>query len=188
MKELSLHILDILQNSITAGATLIELSLIEDEAADLLSFTITDNGKGMSEEMVRQVTDPFVTGRKTRKVGLGIPLLKAAAEHTGGGVKIQSAVGRGTSLCAEFGYRHIDRQPLGDMAETMLGVLTSYEQVDFVYYHRVNKKEYTLDTRQIKEILGEVSFQEPEVLLWLSDFLKENEAALYENYHPEGAE
>ncbi len=185
MKELSLHILDILQNSIVAEASLVELTLIEDTDKDLLSFTVKDNGKGMTEELVRRVIDPFVTGRTTRKVGLGIPLLKMAAEHTGGGIALSSVLGEGTTITARFGYSHIDRQPLGNMAETMLGVLSSYDKVDFVYLHRVNEKEYTLDTRQVKEILGGVSLQNPDVLLWLSEFLRENEAALYEN-HPEG--
>ncbi|MBE5039992.1 ATP-binding protein [Ructibacterium gallinarum] len=179
MKELSLHILDIIQNSIAAGAALIQLDLTEDSNSDLLMFRITDNGCGMPPEMVRQVMDPFTTSRKTRKVGLGIPLLKAAAEHTGGGICISSEPGRGTVLEARFGYSHIDRQPLGNMAETMLGLVTGYDSIDFVYHHKVNEKEFTMDTREIKSILGEVSLKEPEVMLWLSDFLKENEAALY---------
>lgn len=178
MTELSLHILDIMQNSIAAGASLVRLDLIEDIQADLLEFTITDNGKGMSPELLATVTDPFTTSRSTRKVGLGIPLLKAAAEATGGGISIRSTVGKGTAVTARFGYSHIDRQPLGDMAETMLGLLTSYEAVDFVYHHRVNTAEYTLDTREMKQILGGVSLKEPDVTLWLSEFLKENEAAL----------
>ncbi len=179
MKELSLHILDIMQNSIVAGATLVELDLSEDKEEDILRFSITDNGCGMPEEMVQAVMNPFTTSRTTRKVGLGIPLLKAAAELTGGGITLSSKVGEGTVITANFGYSHIDRQPLGDMAETMLGVITSYQEIDFVYRHRVNTEEYALDTREMRQMLGGVSFAEPEVMLWLSEFLKENEAALY---------
>lgn len=186
MKEISLHILDILQNSVAAGANLIELTLTEDRENDLLSFVIRDNGRGMPEDMVSGITDPFVTGRTTRKVGLGIPLLKMAAEHTGGGVEIMSVQGEGTVLAAKFGYGHIDRQPLGNMAETLLGVLLSYENVDFVYTHSVDGREYTLDTREIKEILDGVSLQNSDVLAWLSEFLRENESDLYENNHSEG--
>lgn len=180
MKELSLHILDIMHNAIAAEASVIRLELIEDTKDDVLSFSIIDNGKGMSEEMVARVIDPFTTSRKTRKVGLGIPLLKAAAEQTGGGIALSSVIGEGTTITARFGYHHIDRQPLGDMKETMLGLITSYQEISFVYTHRVDEKEYTLDTRQMRELLGDISFQEPEVMLWLSAFLEENEMALYE--------
>lgn len=179
MKELSLHILDIMQNSITAGATLITLELIEDTAADILKFSVTDNGKGMTPEMTKAVIDPFTTGRTTRKVGLGIPLLKLAAENTGGGIELSSEVGVGTVISAVFGYSHIDRQPLGNMAETMLGIFTSHEDIDFVYKHSYDNKEYSVDTRELKKILGGVPFTQPEVTLWLSDFLKENEQELY---------
>lgn len=179
MKELSLHILDIVQNSVAAGAKFITLDLIEDVNTDLLEFSIKDDGCGMTEETLKKVTDPFTTGRTTRRVGLGIPLLKAAAELTGGGLELTSEPGVGTTVTARFVYDSIDRQPLGNMAETILGLITSYENIDFVYYHRVNEKEFTLDTREIKGILGEVSLNEPEVVLWLSGFLNENETELY---------
>lgn len=179
MKELSLHILDIVQNSVAAGAKLITLDLIEDVNTDLLEFSIKDDGCGMTEETLKKVTDPFTTGRTTRRVGLGIPLLKAAAELTGGGLELTSEPGVGTTVTARFVYDSIDRQPLGNMAETILGIIISYENIDFVYYHRVNEKEFTIDTREIKGILGEVSLNEPEVVLWLSGFLNENETELY---------
>ncbi len=179
MKELSLHILDIIQNSIVAGATLVQIQLTESKAQDFLEFRITDNGSGMSKEMVAAVINPFTTSRTTRKVGLGIPLLKAAAEQTGGGISLVSEEGKGTMITARFGYSHIDRQPLGDMAETMLGLVTAYVSIDFVYVHKAEEKEYVLDTREMRELLGGVSFTEPAVVLWLSEFLKENEAALY---------
>ena len=179
MKELSLHILDIMQNSIAAGASLVELTIAEDTEEDILKFTVSDNGCGMSPEMVERVTDPFTTSRKTRKVGMGIPLLKLAAENAGGAVELSSEVGVGTVISATFGYSHIDRQPLGNMAETMLGIVTSYEETNFVYIHRVNDKEYKFDTREIKAVLGGVSFKEPEVMMWLKGYFEENEAELY---------
>ncbi len=178
MKEISLHILDIMQNSVVAGATLVELTIVEDAVSDILKFTVRDNGKGMDEELLLNVVDPFTTSRTTRKVGMGIPLLKLAAEKTGGGIEIFSTPNVGTEISAVFGLSHIDRQPLGDMAETMLGIITSYTQIDFVYKHSIDGREFILDTREIKEILGGVSLKEPEMVLWLKEFLNENEEGL----------
>lgn len=179
MEELSLHILDIVQNSIAAEARLVGVEVIEDEAADLLDITVTDDGKGMDSETLEKVTDPFTTGRKTRRVGLGIPLLKLASEMTGGGLTLESEPGRGTKISARFGYSHIDRQPLGDMASTIHQLVTANENVDFKYVHRVGGKEFCLDTREVKEILGGVPLNTHEVMVWLLDFLRENEEALY---------
>ncbi len=182
MREIALHILDIAQNSVTAGATLVEIGVNEKPDEDVLEVIVKDNGCGMSPEFVKKVTDPFTTKRTTRKVGLGIPLLKQAAECTGGSFEIRSEEGRGTTVRASFGYSHIDRQPLGNMAETMLGIITSYEDVDFLYTHRYCEKVFAVDTAQIKEILGgEVSLKAPEVYLWLSEYLKEGEEELEKN-------
>ena len=178
MREISLHILDIAQNSVVANATLVEITVDENEEADTLTVSVKDNGKGMDEDMVKRVVDPFTTGRTTRKVGLGIPLIKLAAENTGGNLSLESEPGVGTILTAVFGLNSIDRQPLGDMAETMLGMVTSYENVDFLYLHKVNEKEFSFDTREIKKILGDVSLKEPEVYMWLSGYLEEGEAEL----------
>lgn len=175
MREISLHILDIVQNSISAGASLIGVSILESSDEDLFTVKISDNGKGMSEELVKKVTDPFTTSRTTRKVGLGIPLFKAAAELTGGSFEINSELGRGTVVTAVFVRSSIDRQPLGDIAGTMLGLFTSYESIDFVYMHELDGKFFKADTRDIKKILGGVSFSQPEVYLWLADYLKEGE-------------
>ena len=180
MKEISLHILDIMQNSVTAGAGLIELTVTEDEKNDILSFSVKDNGKGMSEELLASVTDPFTTGRTTRKVGLGIPLLKHAAELTGGGIDIKSKLGEGTTISATFVYSSIDRQPLGNMSETMHQLITSFEDVDFIYSHLVNGKEFFVDTREFKKVLSGVSFRENAVSLWILEYLKEGEAGIYE--------
>ncbi len=179
MKELSLHILDIIHNSIRAEAELIELDLIEDTEKDILVFTVKDDGKGMSPEMAESVVNPFTTSRTTRKVGLGIPMLKAAAELTGGGIELSTELGVGTKISATFGYSSIDRQPLGDMVETILGLVTSHEEIDFVYRHCVEGRDFVFDTREIKRVLDGVSFKVPEVMLWIKDFLRENEAAVY---------
>ena len=178
MREIALHILDIAQNSVTAGATKIGIEVIEDTAADLLTVTVTDDGCGMPPEFLEKVIDPFTTKRTTRKVGLGIPLFKLAAENTGGNFEITSEVGKGTVVKAVFVYSHIDRQPLGNMAETILGLVTSYENVNFVYTHKVNDKEFAFNTAEVKEILGDVPFGNPDVYLWLSEYLSEGEEEL----------
>ena len=179
MEELSLHILDIVQNSISANASLIEVEITEDKESDTLSITVTDNGKGMPEDMVKSVTDPFTTGRTTRRVGLGIPLLKLAAEMTGGNLSIHSEVGKGTKISATFGLSHIDRQPLGDIASTMHQLIIMNENTDFLYSHKVDENSFELDTRQIKELLGGVSLATHEVMVWLLEYLKENENLLH---------
>ena len=178
MREIALHILDIVQNSVVANATRIEVDICEDAEKDILSVVISDNGCGMAKEFLERVIDPFTTKRTTRKVGLGIPLYKAAAEMSGGTFDIQSEVGKGTVVTARFGYSHIDRQPLGDMAETMLGLITSYENVNFVYRHSVGDRKFELDTVEIKNVLGDVPFTTPEVYMWLSGYLKEGEEEL----------
>lgn len=178
MREISLHILDIAQNSITAGATLVKIEVDENVTEDTLTVSIADNGCGMSPEFVKKVTDPFTTKRTTRKVGLGIPLFKLAAESTGGSFEIRSEVGVGTTVTAVFGYSHIDRQPLGNMAETILGMVVSHENIDFLYTHTRNGKAFSFDTAEVKKILGGVSLGEPEVYVWLSDYLTEGEEEL----------
>lgn len=178
MREIALHILDIVQNSVVAGATRIEVDICEDIEKDTLTVVITDNGCGMTKEFLEKVVDPFTTKRTTRKVGLGIPLYKAAAESTDGSFDIQSEVGKGTVVTAVFGYSHIDRQPLGDMADTMLGLFTSYENIDFLYRHKIGDKIFEVNTAELKEVLGDVPFSAPEVYLWLSEFLKEGELEL----------
>ena len=178
MREISLHILDILQNSVTANASLIELGITEDKEKDLFEFYIKDNGKGMDEEFLKNVTSPFTTKRTTRKVGLGIPLLKLAAEGAGGCIDIKSKVGVGTVVKATFSYNHIDRQPLGNIVDTMFTVITSYTETDFLYIHKIKDKTFELDTREMKKILGGVPMNDPGVMQWLLGYLKEGEEEL----------
>jgi len=178
MREISLHILDIVQNSISAGADLVTVTITENAETNIFSVVIKDNGKGMDEEFLKNVTDPFTTSRTTRKVGLGIPLFKLAAENTGGSFKIESAPGKGTTLTADFVLDSIDRQPLGDIAGTMLGLFTSYESIDFLYVHEIDGKVFEADTREFKKVLNGISFSELSVYTWLNDYLSEGENSL----------
>ncbi|SDM62495.1 ATP-binding protein [Acetanaerobacterium elongatum] len=175
MQELSLNILDIVQNSVKAKASLITIRVIEDIHADTLTITIADNGCGMSEETAKAAVDPFYTTRTTRKVGLGLPFIKMAAEMTGGSFSIQSAIGVGTTVTAVFGLRHIDRMPLGDMCSTMLTLVSGSPQIDFVYTHLNAEQDFIMDTRQFKEILGDVPLNAPEILNFIKDYISEND-------------
>lgn len=176
MTELSLNVLDVAQNSVKAKATLIEISVSADFSADLLTIVIKDNGCGMSREQVAAVADPFFTTRTTRKVGLGIPFFKQAAEMAQGNLEITSQLKVGTTVSATFRLSSIDRMPLGNMTETMHQLITFNPDIDFLYTYRVNEKEFTLDTRVFREILGGVPFDVPEVSDYIRDYLKENKA------------
>ena len=174
MLEISLHILDIVNNSVKAEASLISIEVHEAICENLLKISIEDNGCGMDKEFLEQVLDPFRTTRTTRKVGMGLSLFKAAAENTGGNLAITSEKGVGTKVDVHFVYDHIDRQPLGDMAETVLTLISGNTHIDFVYTHSVDDKIFTLDTREVKQILGEeISLGSPEIVMWLSAYIKE---------------
>ena len=179
MRELSLNILDIAQNSISAGAPLITIEVNENTTQHTLLIGVYDNGKGMSEEQVKSVIDPFFTTRTTRKVGMGIPLFKMAAEQTGGRLEIKSELGVGTEVNAYFKTDSVDFTPLGDVASTIQMLITMNIDRDFVYKHTVNEKEFVCDTREIKEILGDVPLDTYEVSQWLKDFITENTEVLY---------
>ncbi len=180
MQEISLNILDIVQNSIRANASLIEVIIEEAPSTDLFAFTVKDNGCGMDEEMVKRVTDPFVTTRTTRKVGLGISLLKSLAQQAGGDIKLESQVGVGTVIRADFSYSHIDRQPLGDISAVMVSLISMNPAIDFVYTHSFEKEQFVLDTRELRKILGEeVSFSEISVATWIGEFITENLTEIY---------
>lgn len=176
MKELSLNILDIAKNSVTAGASLIEITVTE--TASRLTIAVRDNGCGMTPEFVARVTDPFTTTRTTRKVGLGIPLLQMEARMAGGDLTIESEVGKGTVLTAWFDVKNIDMPPLGDLTSSIITLIQGSPEIDFLFTHTVLEESYVLDTREIREIMGDISLAEPEVLGWLADFLTENESTL----------
>lgn len=178
MRELALHILDCLENAIEAGATRIALTIEEDTARDRLTITVEDNGRGMPPELATRVLDPFVTTRTTRHVGLGLPLLAAAAERTGGEVSVRSKPGEGTVVQATFGLRHWDRAPLGDLPATLLAVLLAQPPVELAYRHRVDGREFSCDTAQMRQVLGDVPLTHPQVRAWLREFLEEGIAGL----------
>lgn len=175
MTEISLNILDVAENSTRAGASLVSITVDADFAADRLTVVIEDNGCGMTKEQLVQVTDPFFTSRKTRKVGLGIPFFKYAAECTGGSFSITSVPGTGTTVTAVFVLSHIDRMPLGDMNATIQTLIVCHPDTDFNYTYRYNGSSFTLDTRQVREILGDIPLNEPEVSAFIADYLTEHQ-------------
>ena len=179
MRELADNILDIAQNSISAGSTLTEITVCVSHEKNLVSLTFKDNGCGMPPEFVKAVTEPFTTTRKTRRIGLGLPLLHMTANMTGGEFHIESEVGKGTCVSVSFGLDHIDRPPLGDVAGSWFTLVFMNPDIDFVYTHIFNESDFSLDTRELRSILGEVSFSEPSVALWISDYVNEGLTEIY---------
>ncbi len=174
MRTLSEHILDIVQNSVRAKATLIEIIVKEDKKNDFCSLIIKDNGCGMSKEILEQAANPFFTSRTTRKVGLGIPLLKHNAEMAGGGFSLESESGKGTVLTATFGLTNIDKPPLGDIWESFYLTLLSYSEGNLVYRHTTPKGDFQISSDELKEVLGDVSFQQKEIRDGIIELIKTN--------------
>ncbi len=162
-----MHILDIAENAVRAGAKLVTIRIREDAGEDLYEMEISDDGKGMTDDERRKALDPFYTTKKVRKVGLGLPMLQSAAMNTGGGFRLESEAGRGTKVIARFRRGHIDRQPLGNIASSLISLILGNQGVDFVYDHRVNGRHFTLDTRELKKELEEVPLSHPEVVKFL---------------------
>lgn len=179
MLEISLHILDIVNNSVKAGAKLIEITVEEALRENRLRIRIDDDGCGMDEAFLEHVLDPFQTTRTTRRVGMGLSLFRAAAQAAGGDLTVWSQKGVGTKVAAEFQHDHIDRQPLGDMAQTMVTLISGNTQTDFVYRHVRDGREFVLDTREMKQILGQdADFSCPEIVLWIKEYVSEGIGAL----------
>ena len=172
MEDISLHILDVAENSIGAGASLIKITLSENAAEDLFSVEIEDNGRGIPEDIREKVLDPFCTTRTTRKVGLGLPLLAQSARETGGDISVRAGDGCGTIVTAGFKKSHIDMKPLGDIAETLVVLIAGNPQVDFLFTYRVNSDAFSLDTRQVREELDGVPMNAAPVLSFLRDYLR----------------
>lgn len=176
--------MDVVQNSISAAASLITVKLEENKATGRLTIAISDNGCGMTPEQLKNVQSPFFTTRTTRSVGLGVPLFKMASEMTGGSFNITSKLGEGTTTTAEFVYNHIDMTPVGDINETVLLLVYSNPDIDFVYEKSVTGEDGTansfeLDTRELREVLGEdVPLNSPDVTAWIREFLKEQDEQL----------
>ena len=175
MKDLSLNLLDIAENSVKAGATLTQLLLTQE--AGILTFQVVDDGCGMTEEVLKGVVDPFYTTRTTRKVGMGLPLLRMAAEQTGGTMTVESRHvetypdNHGTVVTAVFHTDHIDCPPVGDMTATVTTLIQGHPDTDFYFRHACGETAVELDTRALREILGEVSLAEFEVLQWITGYL-----------------
>jgi anti-sigma regulatory factor (Ser/Thr protein kinase) len=178
MRELSLHILDVLQNAREAGSKLVWLTIDENIAEDRLTIEVTDDGRGMAEEDMKKVTDPFFTTRTTRHVGLGLPLFAAAAERCNGDLKVEKVTGQGLRVTASFRYGHIDRAPLGDMTRTLLSFLMGEPPCDLLYVHRRDGNTFDLDTRFVRRELGPISLTHPAVREWLGSYISEGEEAL----------
>ena len=175
MNELSLNILDIAQNSIAAEATLVEIDVEEMSGADLISIRVKDNGKGMSEDFLKTVDDPFITTRTTRKIGLGISFLKEAAEMTGGAVLIDSKLGVGTTITATFVMSHIDRQPIGNLTETIITLVTLNTEIDFIIRYKVDENEFVFSTQEVKTLLGDdTSLNSPPIVVFLTEYVSEH--------------
>lgn len=179
MRELSLNVMDIVQNSISAGASLITIQVEESAPEDLLSISVTDNGCGMTREQVEHVIDPFYTTRTTRSVGLGVPLFKMEAEMTGGSFQIDSEKGKGTTLTAAFKPSSVDMIPLGDISGTVQLLISCNPNLDFIFTRSYKngtgeKREFSLKTQELREALGgEVPLDSPDVVLWIKEFLAE---------------
>ncbi|HIX53369.1 MAG TPA: ATP-binding protein [Candidatus Lachnoclostridium stercoripullorum] len=174
MTEIALNILDVAENSTRADASLVTIAVTADTRGDRLTVVIADDGCGMTEEQVSQVTDPFFTTRTTRRVGLGVPFFKYAAESTGGTFAIRSAPGKGTTVTAVFVLSHIDRMPLGDISGVIHDLIVYHPDTDFCYTYEYDGKSFTLDTREFREILGDIPLNSPEVSSYISDYLTEN--------------
>lgn len=173
MLELSLHILDVVENSTRAGAETVYITIIEDTTRDILSVEIRDNGSGMGEEVLKKAMDPFFTTKTVRNVGLGLPMLAQATERTEGKFIIESKGGEGTRVAAEFKLSHIDRQPLGDIASTLVTLIAGNTDVDFIYRHLHNNREYILDTRDVKSEIDDVPINHVEVLNFIRKHIEE---------------
>jgi anti-sigma regulatory factor (Ser/Thr protein kinase) len=174
LREISLHILDIVENGITAGADCIDIVVDEARIEDRLKILIRDNGRGLPAEKLNKLTDPFVTSRTTRRVGLGLPLLAAAARRCEGDLTVATESGRGTEVTVTFRYSHIDRAPLGDVAATLSTLIMGNSKVDFVYTHIVNGKDFSLDTREFRKELGDISLTDPVVIHHLTQSIRES--------------
>ena len=168
MKELSMHVYDLMENSTAANSTLVEL-------------TIKDNGRGMTPEFLAKVTDPWTTSRTTRKVGLGLPLIKMNTENAGGGMNIESEVGKGTVLNFWFQHDHLDRPPMGDLAGSLVMLFSAHEDIHFIYKHITDDGEFVFDTDEIKEALDGMSMTDVSIMKYLKEMIQENLEEIHYN-------
>ena len=169
-----MHILDIVQNSISAGATLVTLTVDESPAEDLLTIAVGDNGRGMTPEQVSRLADPFFTSRTTRRVGMGIPLLMDSARQSGGDVRIESEPGKGTEVTAVFGYSNIDRPPLGDVANALMLLVSSNPDLDFLFTYRYDGEEFLFHTADVRDVFGKDALRNLTIIRNLEKMIKDN--------------
>lgn len=175
MKELSMHILDIAQNSVRAKADNITIKVIENVSDNVFEFSIKDDGSGIAEDILANIRDPFTTSRTMRRVGLGIPLLDSTCKLCNGKLSIESKVNEGTYINAFMEYNHIDRPPIGDIVTTIAMLITSYADINIHYIHSYNKSVFDISTKEIKDVLGEyIPLTDVNVIQWLKGFLEEN--------------
>ena len=183
MRDLSMHVLDIAQNSIKAGAKLVTITFVIDDA-QRLTFTVKDDGCGMSPEFLAKVADPFTTPRTTRRVGLGIPMLKQSAEMAGGTFDIQSQQGVGTVLTAAFHLDNIDCIPMGDVCDTLLTlVVLNPQSPEFLFLANSPTAQASFDTREVRAALGDVKLNEPDVTAWIKESIDEEFKPILEVYN-----
>jgi anti-sigma regulatory factor (Ser/Thr protein kinase) len=178
MQELSLHIMDIAENGISAGATLVQITVTEDTGENLLTITVRDNGRGIAKERIKEVMDPFYTTRTTRRVGLGLSLFKEASRRCEGEFHLDSQQGAGTEVTATFRLDHIDLAPMGDIAGSLTTLIMGNPEVDFLYTHEVGGEDLIIDTRDIKNELDGLTINDPHVIKYLADTIRESLADL----------
>jgi len=173
LEDLSLHILDIVENAISAKAKKVDILVMEEPGKDQLTIEIKDDGMGMDEEIAQKAVDPFFTTRSSRRVGLGLSLMAQATQEAGGSFRIESEPGRGTKVTATFQYHHIDRKPLGNMIETMMTLLLGNPDLEITYTHKKNEKSYRLDSLVLKHQFKDRPLIDPEVIQWVKMHLRE---------------
>jgi hypothetical protein len=176
MEDLSLHILDIAENSVAAQASQIKIKVVENKKKDVLSLEVIDNGTGMDEETQRRALDPFFTSKTVRRFGFGLSLLSESAKAANGRLSIKSEPGKGTRIRADFQYSHIDRRPLGDMAQTIITLVMGNPDVDIIYVHRKDGHRYELDTRKIRSQLEDVPLNSLDGIRRIKEDLKKDRA------------
>lgn len=176
-----MHVYDLMENSTAANSTEVQLTIKDSLKDNIYAFTIVDNGKGMTPEFMAKVTDPYTTSRTTRKVGLGLPLIKMNTENCGGGMKLQSEVGKGTRLDFWFQHNHWDRPPMGDLAGTIVMLCAAHQDIHIVYRHITDDGEFVFDTNEIKEALDGMDMNDVKVFNWLKEMVQENLEEIHYN-------
>lgn len=179
MREISLHLLDLVQNSIEAGATSVKLEINENLNSDKMIIRVMDNGRGMDEKLRQLVIDPFITTRTTRRIGLGLPLMDMSTKRCGGYLDVDSTPGKGTVVEAMYQHSHLDRPPMGNLVETVKSILVANPELDFIYDHTVNDRRFTVSSRDLADTLDGIPLTQPDVLVWLNGYLSDHIANLY---------